>query len=63
MESDRITHALARIGAAAERIDACSLDSRDSRALEESERRYAALRDQAGAALRELDAIIAALEK
>ncbi|GEM_PF-2523331 len=58
MESDRIDNALRRIAAAVERIEA--LDP--SGARREIETSYRALREEADATLRQLDALIEGLE-
>ena len=59
MDGDRISQALARIEAAARRIEQATVRSTSPGDLE---RRHAALRSEAGAALRELDKLIEAIE-
>ncbi|WP_305095877.1 hypothetical protein [Croceibacterium aestuarii] len=66
MDGDRISRALARIEAASRRIEdaAARPSSADPSAGDpDLERRHAALRSEAGAALRELDRLIAELEQ
>lgn len=64
MKGDRIAKALARIAAAADRIESCGRVAGEGRILAaENERRHAALRAETGAALRELDVLIAELGK
>jgi len=60
MAGDRIARALARIEAAADRIDAAA--QRPSGGDPELARKYDALRGEAGAALAELDRLIGSLE-
>jgi hypothetical protein len=63
MSGNRIARALARIEAAAERIEAAADSPRPSAADPELARKYQALRNEAGAALAELDRLIEALER
>ena len=60
MDGDRIRQALARIDAASRRIEAAGARPTPSAPADESdlERRHAALRNETGAALRELDQLI-----
>ena len=65
MDGDRIERAIARIEAASQRIEAAA--SRPAPSLgpavdPELERKYEALRSEAGAALAELDRLLGALE-
>ena len=61
MAGDRISQALARIDAAAERIEAAASARSSAAGDPELQRRYEALRDEAGAALAELDRLIGTL--
>jgi hypothetical protein len=62
MDADRIRQALARIEAASQRIEAAA--TRPSSGTDgDLERRHALLRSEAGAALRDLDRLIGALEQ
>ena len=66
MEGDRILRALSRIEAAAARIERAALQrqpSPDNAGDLDLERKYNALRSEAGAALAELDRLIGGLEK
>ena len=58
MEVDRIGKALNRIAAAVDRIEACH-----AHPVAAAEHRYQALRVETGAALRDLDSLIAGLER
>ena len=60
-EGDRIARAMARIEAAAGRIDAAARPTRDDDP--ELARKYARLREEAGSALADLDRLIGALER
>ncbi|HWK42591.1 MAG TPA: hypothetical protein VNR60_11740 [Croceibacterium sp.] len=62
MDGERISRALARIGAAAGRIEAAAHAPARSRADTELEEKYSALREEAGAALADLDRLIGSLE-
>jgi hypothetical protein len=62
MDGDRIRQALARIEAAARRIEHAAARPAPS-GDHDLERRHAALRNETGAALRELDRLIEALEQ
>ena len=62
MAGDRIAQALARIDAAAGRIEAAAGRPSSPADNPELQRRYEALRSEAGAALAELDRLIGALE-
>ena len=62
MAGDRIAQALARIDAAASRIEAAGRGGASVGGDPELERKYAALRSEAGAALAELDSLIGSLE-
>ncbi|HEY6814913.1 MAG TPA: hypothetical protein VI168_05180 [Croceibacterium sp.] len=65
MAGDRIARALARIDAAASRIEAAA--GRPAMTAEAADpelaRKYESLRDEAGAALAELDRLIGTLER
>lgn len=63
MDEDRIARALARIEAAAERIESASLSARSDAGDPELKERYAHLRNETGAALAELDRLIGTLER
>ena len=60
MDGERIARALARIDAAARRIEAAAQPGASDHG--EVHARYQALRTEAGAALAELDALIGSLE-
>ena len=60
-EGDRIARAMARIEAAAGRIDAAARHAREGDP--ELARKYARLREEAGSALADLDRLIGALER
>ena len=60
-EGDRIARAMARIEAAAGRIDTAARPVPDGDP--ELARKYAALREEAGSALADLDRLIGALER
>ena len=60
MDGERIARALARIDAAARRIEAAAQPRNGDDG--EIQRKYHALRTEAGAALAELDALIGSLE-
>ena len=60
-KADRIARAMARIEAAARRIDAAARPGGDGDP--ELVRKYAALREEAGSALADLDRLIGALER
>jgi hypothetical protein len=62
MEEDRIARALARIEAAAARIEAVGRRAGGD-GDPDLERRHEALRDEAGAALADLDRLIEALDQ
>ncbi|MBO9518953.1 MAG: hypothetical protein J7493_12875 [Porphyrobacter sp.] len=63
MAGDRIAQALARIDAAANRIEAAAQSSASAvGSSPELQRKYDALRSEAGAALAELDRLIGTLE-
>ena len=61
MAGDRIAQALARIDAAATRIEGAARRPTSASGDPELERRYEALRDEAGAALADLDRLIGTL--
>lgn len=61
MSGDRIAQALARIDAAAGRIEAAARGPAPASGDPDLERRYRALRDETGAALADLDRLIGAL--
>ncbi len=61
MDGDRIERALARIETASRRIEAAAAISAGSGDFD-LERKYAALRGEAGGALAELDRLLGALE-
>ena len=65
MDGDRIRQALARIEAASQRIEAAAVRPSPSPGDGDSdlERRHAALRNETGAALRELDRLIEGLDR
>lgn len=66
MEGDRISQALARIEAASRRIEAVAARPAPAPAPmgdPDLERRHAALRSEAGAALQDLDRLIADLQR
>jgi hypothetical protein len=66
MEGERILRALSRIEAAAARIERAALQrspSSDDAGDPELERKFHALRSEAGAALAELDLLIGGLER
>jgi hypothetical protein len=62
MAGDRIAQALARIDAAAGRIEAAARRPAPPAGDHELARKYEALRREAGAALAELDRVIGALD-
>ena len=61
MEGDRIARATARIDAAMRRIEAAAV--RPARSDPELARKHEALRNEAGAALADLDRLIGSLER
>lgn len=63
MDGDRIARAAARIEAAARRIDAAASRSAADRGHPELARKYQLLRNEAEAALVDLDQVIGALER
>jgi hypothetical protein len=63
MDGERISRALARIGAAASRIEAAAHAPAGSRPDGELQRKYEALRNEAGSALADLDRLIGTLEQ
>ncbi|MXO58705.1 hypothetical protein GRI89_04010 [Altererythrobacter salegens] len=66
MDGDRISQALARIEAASRRIETIAARPAAAPAAAgdpDLERRHAALRSEAGAALRDLDSLIAELQR
>ena len=62
MEGDRIARAVARIEAAARRIEGAANRPASTASEPQLARRYATLRDEAGAALAELDRVIGSLD-
>lgn len=63
MEGDRLARALARIEAAAGRIEAAARTPLPTPGDPELQRKYDALRRETGAALAELDSLIGKLER
>lgn len=63
MDEDRIARALARLEAAARRIEAAAPSARQDAGNPELEERHTHLLDEAGAALAELDRLIGTLEQ
>jgi hypothetical protein len=61
MAGDRITQALSRIDAAADRIEAAARVAAPGSADADLARKYEALRSEAGAALADLDRLIGSL--
>jgi len=63
MDGDRIARALARIEAAAGRIEAAARPSAPAEGDAELASKYQALRREAGAALADLESLIGSLER
>ena len=63
MDGERISRALARIEAAASRIEAAAQAPAGSKADSELAGKYHSLRNEAGAALAELDRLIGSLAR